>query len=123
MGNVHVDLGTKSYNIEIERGLLEKVGKKVKALLPKAEKAAVITDSNVGPLYADVLRRSLEREGLAVTVLTFKAGEESKNLITLGNLYGGLARAGLTRSDMVVALGGGVTGDMGGLAAATFLRG
>ena len=81
MGNVHVDLGTKSYDIEIERGLLEKVGKKVKALLPKAEKAAVITDSNVGPLYADVLRRSLEREGLAVTVLTFKAGEqESYNL-------------------------------------------
>ncbi|MBR4909504.1 MAG: 3-dehydroquinate synthase [Acidaminococcaceae bacterium] len=123
MRNVHVDLGLKSYEIEIERGLLPRLGRKIKTLLPKAEKAAVITDSNVGPLYASVLKKSLEKEGIAVTVLTFKAGEESKNLQTLGTLYDGLAEAGLTRSDAVIALGGGVTGDMGGLAAATFLRG
>ena len=123
MRNVHVDLGSKSYDIEIERGLLPRIGERVKRLLPKAEKAAVITDSNVGPLYASVLKKSLEKEGIAVTVLTFKAGEESKNLQTLGILYNGLAEAGLTRSDAVIALGGGVTGDMGGLAAATFLRG
>lgn len=120
---VHVELGQKSYNIEIERGLLEQAGQKIRALLPRAEKAAVITDSNVGPLYASILRRALEKEGLSVTVLTFQAGEERKNLVTLGTLYDGLAAAGLTRSDMVIALGGGVTGDMGGLAAATFLRG
>ena len=123
MRNVHVDLGSKSYDIEIERGLLPRLGEKIKTLLPKAEKAAVITDSNVGPLYASFLKKSLEKEGIAVTVLTFKAGEESKNLQTLGILYDGLAEAGLTRSDAVIALGGGVTGDMGGLAAATFLRG
>lgn len=123
MRNVHVDLGPKSYDIEIERGLLPRLGEKIKTLLPKAEKAAVITDSNVGPLYASFLKKSLEKEGIAVTVLTFKAGEESKNLQTLGILYDGLAEAGLTRSDAVIALGGGVTGDMGGLAAATFLRG
>ena len=123
MRNVHVDLGSKSYGIEIERGLLPRIGERVKRLLPKAEKAAVITDSNVGPLYASVLKKSLEKEGIAVTVLMFKAGEESKNLQTLGTLYDGLAEAGLTRSDAVIALGGGVTGDMGGLAAATFLRG
>ena len=52
MRNVHVDLGSKSYDIEIERGLLKHVGSKIKRLLPKAEKAAIITDSNVGPLYA-----------------------------------------------------------------------
>ena len=120
---VHVDLESKSYNIEIERGLLFHVGGKIKTLLPKAEKIAIITDSNVGPLYAPLLQESLEKEGLTVTVLTFPAGEESKNLQTLGVLYDGLAEAGLTRSDAVVALGGGVTGDMGGLAAATFLRG
>ena len=120
---VHVDLGSKRYDIEIERGLLSRLGENIKALLPKAEKAAVITDSNVGPLYASVLKASLEKAGVAVTVLTFKAGEESKNLQTLGTLYDGLAGAGLTRSDAVIALGGGVTGDMGGLAAATFLRG
>ncbi|MBO6039301.1 MAG: 3-dehydroquinate synthase [Acidaminococcaceae bacterium] len=123
MRKVHVDLGFKSYDIEIERGLLPHIGGKIKTLLPKAEKTAIITDSNVGPLYAPLLQESLEKEGLAVTVLTFTAGEESKNLQTLGTLYDGLAEAGLTRSDAVVALGGGVTGDMGGLAAATFLRG
>ena len=120
---VHVDLGSKSYDIEIERGLLPHVGVKIKTLLPKAEKIAIITDSHVGPLYASLLQKSLEKEGLAVAVLTFPAGEERKNLQTLGSLYDGLAEAGLTRSDAVVALGGGVTGDMGGLAAATFLRG
>ena len=120
---VHVDLGSKSYDIEIERGLLPHVGVKIKTLLPKAEKIAIITDSHVGPLYASLLQESLEKEGVAVAVLTFPAGEESKNLQTLGFLYNGLAEAGLTRSDAVVALGGGVTGDMGGLAAATFLRG
>ena len=120
---VHVDLGSKSYDIEIERGLLPHVGGKIKTLLPKAEKIAIITDSHVGLLYASILQESLEKEGVVVTVLTFPAGEESKNLQTLGFLYDGLAEAGLTRSDAVVALGGGVTGDMGGLAAATFLRG
>ena len=123
MGNVHVELGPKSYDIEIERGLLHHVGGRIKTLLPKAEKIAIITDSNVGPLYAPALRESLEKEGLATAELSFTAGEESKNLLTLGTLYNGLAEAGLTRSDAVIALGGGVTGDMGGLAAATFLRG
>ena len=123
MRTVHVDLGSKSYDIEIERGLLRRIGRKIKVLLPKAERIAVITDSNVGPLYVSVLQEFLEKEGLSVFVLTFPAGEESKNLQTLGILYNGLAGAGLTRSDAVIALGGGVTGDMGGLAAATFLRG
>ena len=123
MRNVHIDLGSKSYDIEIERGLLHNVGGRIKSLLPKTEKIAVITDSNVGPLYAAVLQESLEKEGVAAPVLSFTAGEESKSLQTLGTLYNGLAEAGLTRSDAVIALGGGVTGDMGGLAAATFLRG
>ena len=123
MRNVHVDLGSKSYDIEIENGLLHRVGTKIRRLLPKAVKFAIITDSNVGPLYALALQESLEKEGVAAPVLSFTAGEERKNLQTLGNLYNGLAEAGLTRSDAVIALGGGVTGDMGGLAAATFLRG
>lgn len=123
MRNVHVDLGAKSYDIEIERGLLKTAGKRIRALLPKAEKAAVITDSNVGPLYTRTLRKTLEEEGFSVSVQLFEAGEERKNLATLGSLYNGLAEAGLTRSDLTIALGGGVTGDMGGLAAATFLRG
>ena len=123
MRNVHVELGSKSYDIVIDRGLLPRVGSRIKTLLPKTEKIAVITDSNVGPLYASLLQESLENAGFSVVMLTFTAGEASKNLQTLGTLYDGLATAGLTRSDALIALGGGVTGDMGGLAAATFLRG
>ena len=123
MRNVHVELGSKSYDIVIDRGLLPHVGSRIKTLLPKVEKVAVITDSNVGPLYASLLQESLENAGFSVAMLTFTAGEASKNLQTLGTLYDGLAAAGLTRSDALIALGGGVTGDMGGLAAATFLRG
>ena len=104
MRNVHVELGSKSYDIVIDRGLLPRVGSRIKTLLPKTEKIAVITDSNVGPLYASLLQESLENAGFSV-------------------VYDGLATAGLTRSDALIALGGGVTGDMGGLAAATFLRG
>ena len=95
MRNVHVDLGSKSYDIVIDRGLLPHVGSRIKTLLPKTEKIAVITDSNVGPLYASLLQESLENAGcFSVAVLTFTAGEASKNLQTLGTLYDGLAAAG-----------------------------
>ena len=84
MRNVHVDLGSKSYDIVIDRGLLPHVGSRIKTLLPKTEKIAVITDSNVGPLYASLLQESLENAGcFSVAVLTFTAGEASKNLQTL----------------------------------------
>ena len=62
MRNVHVELGSKSYDIVIDRGLLPHVGSRIKTLLPKVEKVAVITDSNVGPLYASLLQESLEPE-------------------------------------------------------------
>ena len=103
MRNVHVELGSKSYDIVIDRGLLPHVGSRIKTLLPKAEKVAVITDSNVGPLYASLLQESLENAGFSVAMLTFTAGEASKNLQTLGTLYDGLATAGLTRSDALIA--------------------
>lgn len=122
MEQVHVNLGAKSYNIEIAEGLLNGVGSKIRQIT-KAEKAVIITDSNVGPLYGDTLHKQLTEAGFDVTVLTFAAGEHSKNLTVLGNLYEGMAKGGLNRSDVLIALGGGVTGDMGGLAAATFLRG
>lgn len=123
MKSVYVELGAKSYTIEIATGLVDQIGSKLRALLPQAETAVIITDSNVGPLYGERLRCSLCQSGFQTTTLTFAAGEQSKNLATLSRLYTGLARAGVTRSDVIVALGGGVTGDMAGLAAATFLRG
>lgn len=123
MKEIQVALGEKSYWIKIAAGLLAAAGDEIRRVLPQTEKIAVITDSNVAPLYGERLRKSLEMAGFSVTVREFPAGEESKNLAVLGRLYEGLAAAGLTRSDAIVALGGGVTGDMAGLAAATYLRG
>ena len=123
MKEIQVTLGEKSYWIKIAAGLLAVAGEEIRRVLPQTEKITVITDSNVAPLYGERLRKSLEMAGFSVTVWEFPAGEESKNLAVLGRLYEGLAAAGLTRSDAIVALGGGVTGDMAGLAAATYLRG
>ncbi len=123
MEEVKVNLGPKSYTIAIAAGLVDQVGPRLRVLLPQSETAVIITDSNVGPLYGKRLARSLSQAGFQTVTLTFTAGEQSKNLRTLTELYTGLAKAGVTRSDVVVALGGGVTGDMAGLAAATFLRG
>ena len=122
MRTITVDLGAKAYKIEIEAGLLDRIGTKAR-LLSQATKAAIITDSNVDFLYGQRLENSLNGSGFAVTRIVFNAGEQSKNLKTLENVYARLAEIGLTRSDLIITLGGGVPGDLGGMAAATFLRG
>lgn len=123
MKKIHVDLGAHAYDIEIEAGLLAQVGKKVAALLPKARKAAIISDTNVAPLYAAQLQASLEEAGLVVHTVVITAGEQSKNMQVLSEVLEELAGAGLTRTDVVLTLGGGVVGDLGGFAAASFMRG
>lgn len=122
MQTITVALGAKTYNIEIATGLLDSIGPKARQL-SKAAKAAIISDSNVDKLYGERLERSLADCGFLVTRIVFEAGEHSKNLATLGQVYDQLAQAGFTRSDLLLTLGGGVPGDLGGLAAATFLRG
>ena len=82
----------------------------------------LVTDSNVEPLYGDLVRGLLKAHG-SVSGFTFPAGEPSKTLGTFSLLLEHLASAGLTRSDTVVALGGGVTGDLAGFAASCYLRG
>ena len=123
MRTIHVDLGAHAYNIVIAAGLLPSVGTQVAQLLPKARKAAIISDSNVAPLYADKLRESLEAAGFSVLTVVITAGEQSKNIGVLSNVLEQLARGGMTRSDVVLTLGGGVVGDLGGFAAASFMRG
>lgn len=115
--------GDAPYDILIEEGCLEQVGACAKACLPRAERAVVVTDSNVGPLYAGRVQSALAKAGLTVQTVTFPAGEASKNLSTIGKLYAAFSQAGLTRTDFAVAVGGGVCGDMAGFAAATWLRG
>lgn len=121
MRKVSVQTG-KPYDIFIERGILDSCGEYVKRL-SKAEKVTVITDTNVAPHYQWRVLNSLEKSGFNVTSHIFKAGEESKNLSTIAEMYKTLADFRMTRKDIVLALGGGVTGDMAGFAAATYLRG
>lgn len=123
METIHVDLAEHAYNIEIEAGLLDKIGPKVANLLPKAKKAVIITDTNVGPLYAKRLQNSLAEAGLPAEVITFLAGEQSKNLTTFSQVLESIAATGLTRSDVLLTLGGGVVGDLGGYCAASYMRG
>ena len=79
MKKIHVALGVHAYDIEIAAGLLPQVGSKVAALLPKARKAAIISDTNVAPLYAAKLQASLEEAGLVVHKVVIEAGEHSKS--------------------------------------------
>jgi len=113
---------SQSYEVIIEKGILSRAGE----LIAESFKPCgimLITDSNVSPLYADKAKRSLEQNGFKVSTFVFPAGEESKNSDTLVKIWSALASVPLTRSDMIVALGGGVVGDVSGFAAATFLRG
>jgi len=123
MKTLTVALPGREYDIIIENGLLNEAGKYCRSVLPKARRLAVVTDSNVAPLYLERVTRSLEAEGFAVKGVTVPAGESSKSLETLGYLYDEMLSFGLSRTDAVVALGGGVVGDLAGFAAATVLRG
>lgn len=114
---------SKPYEIIIERGCLDELGARCAALFPAGAKAAVISDSNVFPIYGERALDSLREAGFAPSSFVFPAGEGSKQLSTVGDMLGFLAQQGLTRSDFLVALGGGVTGDMAGFAAACYLRG
>ena len=116
---VHTD---PAYAVTIGPGLLKDCGRRLRELMPPCH-AAVVTDSTVGPLYLEAVTESLEAAGFAVSAYAFPAGEGSKNLSTLSDILEFLAEARLTRSDCLVALGGGVAGDMAGFAAACYLRG
>lgn len=113
---------SKQYNIKIGSGLLKTIGSEA-AALGKAEKVCIVSDDTVFPLFGSVVRASLEEAGFAVTTYLSPAGEESKNGLNYLALVNTLAQNQLTRSDLIVALGGGVVGDLAGFAAATFLRG
>lgn len=121
MINVHVD--TKiPYDIYIDRGLIDDCAKYVKDL-SDAKKVTIVTDSNVAPLYLERVEESLIGEGLEFQTFVYAAGEQSKNLSTINDIYMALADFRMTRKDIIIALGGGVCGDMAGFAAATYLRG
>lgn len=110
------------YDIAIEKDF-SKLAMKVSELGISRRKLCIVTDSNVGELYADEVKNELEKTGNAVFVYTFRAGEASKNLNTVEDVYEYLIINKFDRKDMIVALGGGVVGDLAGFTAATYLRG
>jgi len=122
MTTVSVTLPETKYDVLIERGLLKSVGEVV-AKQWSARKIALVSDSNVAPLYQEKVAASLESAGFEVHRYVFPAGEASKSLTTLADLAQQMAGDAFNRDDSVIALGGGVTGDLAGLLAASYMRG
>ena len=112
----------KPYDVMVGRGLLSRAGSLVKEVLKPAA-VMIVSDDNVYPLYGETVKKSFEAAGIRTHVFVFPHGEARKNLETYGALQEALFDAGLTRTDMVAALGGGVVGDLAGFAASTYLRG
>ena len=121
METVHVKAG-RDYDVLIAGGLLDRCGEYI-ATVTGSRRCALVTDSDVAPLYAGRVEASLRRAGISPCTYTFPAGEQNKNLTTYGEILEFFSENRLTRSDFVVALGGGVAGDMAGFAAATYQRG
>lgn len=113
---------SKPYDVIIERGGIDKCGEYISGVT-KSKKAAIITDDIVGSLYAERVISSMKNSGFECTMFTFANGEQSKCIDVLSNIYAFLSSSGITRSDIIIALGGGVVGDITGFAAATYLRG
>lgn len=122
MKTVNVKLAANSYEIRVGPGILGQAGRWLKEA-GYSGKAVIITDTNVRPLYAGPLQKSLEEAGLNVTVFEVPEGEQQKTLDTAGRLYDRLAETFAERSTPVLALGGGVIGDLAGFVAATYMRG
>ncbi|MBA4389026.1 MAG: 3-dehydroquinate synthase, partial [Verrucomicrobia bacterium] len=116
---VHVELGDRSYDISIG----EKMPIGTTLATERGLKALIISDSNVDPVYGKECESALEASGFITSRAVVPAGEASKDLKTVGLLYEQAIASGLDRSSVIVALGGGVVGDLAGFVAATFLRG
>lgn len=122
MSVITVPLGQRTYPIHIERGLIDRFGPMLREILGECA-VLVVTDDHVAPLYLERALATLRAAGLRAESVVLPHGEQTKCLARLADLYDALCGAHLTRRDAIVALGGGVIGDLAGLAAATYLRG
>ena len=122
MRSVKVELGARSYGIGIGTGLLAGIGAEC-ARLGLGRRCAVVTDTNVGRRYGAAVVRGLKGAGFEAVLVTVPAGEKAKSLAVVGRCYDELAKHRLERKSFVLALGGGVVGDLAGFVAATYLRG
>ena len=119
--NVKYD-GKPLYDIVIEQSF-DKLSEEFNKLGVTGRKLCIVSDSNVAELYAKQVSAELEKTGNKVFTYVFEAGEENKNLNTVEDVYEFLIQNHFDRKDMLVALGGGVVGDLTGFTAATYLRG
>jgi len=119
---VEVGLGDRAYDILIGSGLLSRAGEEISRRLP-GTRAAVVTDENVAAAHLDTLKAGLEKGGIQPTVITMPPGEKTKSFAHLEEVVDGILAARLERGDVVVALGGGVIGDLTGFAAGIVRRG
>lgn len=119
---VPVPLAEHTYRVVVGSGLLTCAGARIRDV-SKASRCALVTDSIVGPLYAETVRRSLEESGFDVVIITVPSGESSKSLTQVAFVCDAMIAAGLDRSGLLVALGGGVVGDLAGFVAAIYYRG
>jgi len=119
---VHVSLGKRSYAIKIAPGLIDRFGREC-ARLNLGLRCAIITDTNVGKRYAKAVFNSLATAGFSPSLIIVQPGEAAKSVKTVQSCYDQLAVHRLERKSFIVALGGGVVGDLAGFLAATYLRG
>jgi 3-dehydroquinate synthase len=119
---VHVSLGNRSYDIKIAPGLIDRFGREC-ARLKLGRRCAIITDTNVGKRYAKAVFNSLVTSGFLPSLIIVQPGETAKSLKTVQACYDQLSLHRLERKSFIVALGGGVVGDLAGFVAATYLRG
>ena len=113
---------SRSYTVSVGSGLLSRIGETVRKCT-KAERICIVSDSHVWPLYGETVDSQLCSAGFSACHFVFPAGESSKNAENYLKLLNFLAENQLTRADCIIALGGGVVGDLAGFAAATYLRG
>lgn len=121
MKTVPVRLGERSYEIQIGKGMLAQTGA-VARKMSLGKKGAVITDSTVGKLYASTIVGSLKEAGVEAALIQVPPGEKSKSLEMAQRIWDEMLGHGMDRSSFIVALGGGVAGDLAGFAASVFMR-
>ncbi|TKB09373.1 3-dehydroquinate synthase [Desulforhopalus sp. IMCC35007] len=122
MAELTVGLGDRSYPIIIEKGCLERIGDDLKKRAI-GNRYCVVADDRVAEIYGPQLMKTLAGAGLKAEIITFPMGEANKNLATVATLASQLARLGFDRKDAIIAFGGGVSGDIAGFLASSYMRG
>jgi len=122
MNKLRINLGERSYDIHIDRGILDRAGELISPIC-KGKSAAIVTNRRIGELYASRLVKSLESAGISGQVIVIPAGERYKTLRTVAGIYEKLLDQKLDRGGLLIGLGGGIVGDITGFVAASYLRG